>query len=67
MTPESKAELFDRFGEDQPLGRLEDERESRAGEEGGLSEAGNRLALAMTEAVFAVGRALGVAHAEEGG
>jgi hypothetical protein len=65
--PEAKAELLYRLWEDQPLGRLKGERESSAGEEGGLREAGDCLALAVTEAVLVVGRALGVAHAEEGG
>ena len=45
--------------------RLDQQQHARAADEGGLAEAGQRLRLAVAEAVFAVGRLDGVAHREQ--
>jgi hypothetical protein len=48
------------------LGGLKGEHESSAGEDGGLSEAGDCLALPVTETVVVIWWPPSVAHADEG-
>ena len=52
-------------GIEQAPDRLDQQQHARAADEGGLAEAGQRLRLAVAEAVFAVGRLDGVAHREQ--
>ena len=64
---EAKTDKLDWFREKQPLSGLCGEREGGSGKSGSLGKAGDRLTLAVAEAMIVIGWALGVAHTEEGG
>jgi hypothetical protein len=49
---EAKADKLDWFGEKQPLSGLCSEREGGSGKSGSMGKAGDRLPLAMTEAMI---------------
>ena len=57
--------FFDRGGMDQPVAGLEHDEDHRCGDERRLAEAGQRLGLAVPEAMLAVGRGQRVADGEE--
>jgi hypothetical protein len=62
---DANPERLERHGKDEPFDRLKGQHEGGAGERARLGEGGDRLALAVAEAMFAVRRPQGVEDAKE--